>query len=224
MQGTNFLVLLGIVFYLGASFVLWQLLLKEPSPSGGRTRDPARPRPDHPRPRRWPIRLAKALVTLLAGAASGAVTLLVVATVVNAGKAGTLSPPAMLAVWAVGSVVAMLFVGRAPLIRRAVTRTCLALGVQGVALPLATLVSFMVAGTRLASSAGTGGERAVTVLGVRLAGHLPAVWIGLGGFCVGLALVIVGDRARRRVVRRRGASRRFRSSRAGVLSARGRHR
>jgi len=224
MQGTNFLVLLGIVFYLGASFVLWQLLLKEPSPSDARGRNPARPRPDRPRPRRWPIRLAKALVTLLAGAASGAVTLLVVATVVNAGKAGTLSPRAMLAVWAVGSVVAMLFVGRAPLIRRAVTRTCLALGVQGVALPLATLVSFVVAGTRLASSAGTGGEHAVTVLGVRLAGHLPAVWIGLGGFCVGLALVIVGDRARRRIVRRRGASRRFRSSRAGVLSARGRQR
>ena len=224
MQGTNLLVLLGLVFYLGASFVLWQLLLKEPAPSSARGRDPARPRPAHPRPRRWPIRLAKAVVTLLGGAASGAVTLLVVATVVNAGKAGTLSPRAMLAVWAVGSVVAMLFIGRAPLIRRAVTRTCLALGVQGVALPLATLVSFVVAGTRLAGSAGTGGERAVTVLGVRLAGHLPAVWIGLGGFCIGLALVIVGDRARRRVVRRRGATRRFRSSRAGVLSARGRHR
>lgn len=224
MQGTNLLVLLGLVFYLGASFVLWQLLLKEPAPASARGRDPARPRPAHPRPRRWPIRLAKAVVTLLGGAASGAVTLLVVATVVNAGKAGTLSPRAMLAVWAVGSVVAMLFIGRAPLIRRAVTRTCLALGVQGVALPLATLVSFVVAGTRLAGSAGTGGERAVTVLGVRLAGHLPAVWIGLGGFCIGLALVIVGDRARRRVMRRRGATRRFRSSRAGVLSARGRHR
>lgn len=224
MQGTNLLVLLGLVFYLGASFVLWQLLLKEPAPSSARGRDPARPRPAQPGPRRWPIRLAKAVVTLLGGAASGAVTLLVVATVVNAGKAGTLSPRAMLAVWAVGSVVAMLFIGRAPLIRRAVTRTCLALGVQGVALPLATLVSFVVAGTRLAGSAGTGGERAVTVLGVRLAGHLPAVWIGLGGFCIGLALVIVGDRARRRVVRRRGATRRFRSSRAGVLSARGRHR
>ena len=222
MQGTNLLVLLGLVFYLGASFVLWQLLLKEPAPSGARGRDSARPRPA--RPRRWPIRLAKAVVTLLGGAASGAVTLLVVATVVNAGKAGTLSPRAMLAVWAVGAVVAMLVIGRAPLIRRAVTRTCLALGVQGVALPLATLVSFVVAGTRLAGSAGTGGERAVTVLGVRLAGHLPAVWIGLGGFCVGLALVIVGDRARRRVVSLRGASRRFRSSRAGVLSTRGRHR
>jgi hypothetical protein len=224
MPGTNLLVLLGLVFYLGASFVLWQLLLKEPAPSGARGRDPDRPRPARPRPRRWPIRLAKAVVTLLGGAASGAVTLLVVATVVNAGKAGTLSPRVMLAVWAVGSVVAMLFIGRAPLIRRAVTRTCLTLGVQGVALPLATLVSFVVAGTRLAGSAGTGGERAVTVLGVRLAGHLPAVWIGLGGFCVGLALVIVGDRARRRVVRRRGASRRFRSSRAGALSTRGRHR
>lgn len=216
MYGTNLLVLLGLAFYLGASFVLWQLLLKEPTPSASRG--------GRPHPRRWPIRLAKAVITLLGGAASGAATLLVVATVVNAGKAGTLDRSGMLAVWAVGAVVAMLFIGRAPLIRRAVTRTCLALGVQGVVLPLATLVSFVVAGTRLAGSAGTGSERTVTVLGVRLAGHLPAVWIGLGGFCVGLALVIVGDRARRRVVRRRGASRRFRSSRAGVLSSRGRPR
>lgn len=216
MYGTNFLVLLGLAFYLGASFVLWQLLLKEPAPSA--------PRGDRPRPRRWPIRLAKAVITLLGGTASGAATLLVVATVVNAGKAGTLDRSGMLAVWAVGSVVAMLFIGRAPLIRRAVTHTCLALGVQGVALPLATLVAFVVAGTRLAGSAGTGGERTVAVLGVRLAGHLPAVWIGLGGFCVGLLLVIVGDRARRRVVQRRGGSRRFRSSRAGVLSSRGRPR
>ena len=216
MYGTNFLVLLGLAFYLVASFVLWQLLLKEPAPSVSRD--------DRPRPRRWPIRLAKAVITLLGGAASGAATLLGVATVVNAGKAGTLDRSGMLAVWAVGSVVAMLFIGRAPLIRRAVTRTCLSLGVQGVALPLATLVSFVVAGTRLAGSAGTGGERTVAVLGVRLAGHLPAVWIGLGGFCIGLVLVILGDRPRRRVVGRRRASRRFRSSRAGVLSSRGRPR
>ena len=33
MHGTNFLVLLGLAFYLVASFVLWQLLLKEPAPS-----------------------------------------------------------------------------------------------------------------------------------------------------------------------------------------------
>ena len=216
MYGTNFLVLLGLAFYLVASFVLWQLLLKEPAPSVSRD--------DRPRPRRWPIRLAKAVITLLGGAASGAATLLVVTTVVNAGKAGTLDRSGMLAVWAVGSVVAMLFIGRAPLIRRAVTRTCLSLGVQGVALPLATLVSFVVAGTRLAGSAGTGGERTVAVLGVRLAGHLPAVWIGLGGFCIGLVLVILGDRPRRRVVGRGRASRRFRSSRAGVLSSRGRPR
>jgi len=216
MNGTNFLVLLGLVFYLGASLVLWQLLLRDPAPSSSRGA--------RPRPRRWPIRLAKAVITLLGGAASGAVTLLVVATVVNAGKAGTLDRTGMLAVWAVATVVAMLFIGRAPLIRRAVTRTCLALGIQGVALPLATLVSFLVAGTRLAGSARSPGERAVDVLGVRLAGHLPAVWTGLAGFCIGLALVILSDRGRRRVVRRRGAPRRFRSSRAGVLSARGRQR
>jgi hypothetical protein len=212
MPGTNVLVLVGLVFYLAASLVLWRLLLKEPPPTA-----PRRSRP------RWPLRLAKAFATLIGGTAAGAASLLVVATVVNAGKPGTLTTPAMLAVWAVGSVITMLFIGRAPLIRRVVTRACLALGVQGVILPLATLVSFVVAGTRLAGSAGTGGERTVEVLGVRLVGNLPAVWIGLGGFCIGLALVIVGDRAHRRVARRR-ARRRFRSSRAGVISARSRHR
>jgi len=212
MPGANVLVLVGLVFYLAASLLLWRLLLKESPPMG-----PRRSRP------RWPRRLAKALATLVGGTAAGAASLLVVATVVNAGKPGTLTTPAMLAVWAVASVIAMLFIGRAPLIRRVVTRACLALGVQGVILPLATLVSFIVAGARLAGSAGTGGERTVEVLGVRLVGNLPAVWIGLGGFSVGLALVIVGDRARRRVAKRR-ARRRFRSSRAGVISARSRHR
>jgi hypothetical protein len=212
MPGTNALVLVGLVFYLAASLLLWRLLLNEPPPMAPRRRRP-----------RWPLRLAKAFATLIGGTAAGAASLLVVATVVNAGKPGTLATSAMLAVWAVASVIAMLFIGRAPLIRRVVTRSCLALGVQGVILPLATLVSFIVAGTRLADSAGTGGERTVEVLGVRLVGNLPAVWIGLGGFCVGLALVIVGDRARRRVAKRR-ARRRFRSSRAGVISARSRHR
>ena len=219
MHSTNLLVLLAFGLYLLASFVLWKLLLGERGPSGERDRTT-------PRPRRWPIRLAKALVTLLGGTGSGAVTLLAVATVVNAGKPGTLDTRSALAVWAVGSVAAMLFIGRAPMLRRAASRTCLALGVQGIALPAATLLSFAVAGARLARSAGAGdgAERVVTVLGVRLVAHLPAVAVGLVGFCVGLALVIVGDRARRGVLRRRRARRPVRSSRAGVISARARAR
>jgi len=212
MPGTNFLVLVGLLFYLVASLLLWRLLLKEPPPMGPRRRR-----------RRWPLRLAKAFATLAGGAAAGAASVLVITTVANAGRPGTMGSLGMLAVWAVAAVAAMLFIGRAPLIRRAVTRTCLALGVQGVILPLATLVSFIVAGTRLAGSAGTAGERTVEVLGIRLVGSLPAVWVGLGGFCIGLALVIVADRARRRVAKRR-TRRRFRSSRAGVMSARARHR
>jgi hypothetical protein len=155
------------------------------------------------------------------GAATGAVALLIVATIVNAGKPGTMTPEVMLGVWVVAAVATMLFIGRAPLIRRVVTRTCLALGVQGVILPLATLAAFAVAGTRLAGSAGTAGERTVEVLGVRLVGNLPAIWIALGGFVVGLALVVVADRARRRVAGRR-ARRRGRASRAGVMSVRAR--
>lgn len=211
MPDTHALVLVGGILYLAASFVLWRLLLKESPPTA-----PRRHRS------RWPRRLAKAFATLVGGAATGAASLLLIATVANAGKPGTLTTHVMLAVWAVASVIGMLIIGRAPLIRRVVTRACLAVGVQGVILPLATLVSFIVAGTRLADSAGTGGERTVEVLGLRLVGNLPAVWIGLGGFCIGLVLVIVGDRARRRVTKRR-ARRRFRSSRASVISARSRH-
>ena len=88
MHGNNLLVLLAVGLYLLASFVLWKLLLSERTGSG---------RPGHPPgPRRWPIRLAKAMVTLLGGAASGAVTLLAVATVMNAGKPGTLGGRATL--------------------------------------------------------------------------------------------------------------------------------
>jgi hypothetical protein len=210
MPSTNVLVLVGLVIYVVASLVLWRLLLRERPPSARRRNRP-----------RWPRRLAKAVATLVGGTAAGAASLLVVATVIDAGKPGTLTTHEMLAVWAVASVIAMLFIGRAPLIRRVVTRACLAVGVQGVILPLATLLSFVVAGTRLAGSAGTGGERTVEMLGLRLVGNLPAVWIGLGGFCLGLILVIVGDRARRRIAKRR-TRRRFRSSRAGVLSARSR--
>jgi len=217
MPGTNVLVLFGFAVYLVASFLLWQLLLKEPTPSHV---SPGR----RSRPRRWPIRLAKAVATLIGGAASGAASLLVITTVVNAGKPGTMSTDAMRLCWLVASVVAMLFIGRAPMIRRVVTRTCLVLGLQGVLLPLATLLAFLVAGARLAGSAGgAGGERIVEIAGLRLAGNLTAVWTGLGAFFLGLALMLVGDRARRRRGRR-PVVRRLRSSRAGVLSARGRHR
>lgn len=212
MPGTNLLVLFGLVFYLGASLLLWNLLLKEPprvSPRPGRTGHPPR----------WPIRLAKAAGTVLGGTASGGASLLLIATVVNAGKPGTMTTPVKWAVWGVATVLAILFIGRAPLIRRVITRSCLVVGLQAVLLPLATLVSFVVAGARLAGSAGTGGERTVDYLGLRLAGHLPAVWIGLVGFCVGLALLIAGDRIRRHAARRRHA-RRVRVARAGTRSAR----
>jgi len=129
--------LVGGIVYLAASFVLWRLLLKEPPPNGTAPAPLALAAP----PReglRHPGRRA----------ATGAASLLVVATVVNAGKPGTLTTHVMLAVWAVASVIGMLFIGRAPLIRRVVTRACLAVGVQGVILPLGTLVSFIVAGTR----------------------------------------------------------------------------
>jgi len=50
------------------------------------------------------------------GTATGAASLLVIATVVNAGKPGTLTTHVMLAVWAVASVIGMLFIA-APVIR-----------------------------------------------------------------------------------------------------------
>ena len=116
MPGTNLLVLFGLVFYLGASLLLWNLLLKEPPR--------VTPRPERrAHPPRWPIRLAKAMGTVLGGAASGGVSLLLIATVVNAGKPGTMTPPVKWAVWGAATVLAILFVGRAPLIRPSPTRS-----------------------------------------------------------------------------------------------------
>ena len=40
MPGTNVLVLVGLLFYLAASLVLWRLLLKEPLPSAPRRNRP----------------------------------------------------------------------------------------------------------------------------------------------------------------------------------------
>ena len=111
MPGTNLLVLVGLLFYLAASLVLWKLLLREPprlTRRRGRTA----------RPPRWPIRLAKAVATAVGGAASGAVALLLIVTVVNAGKPGTITAPVKWVVWAVAAVLAILFIGRARLIRR----------------------------------------------------------------------------------------------------------
>jgi hypothetical protein len=216
MPGTNLLVLFGLVFYLGASLLLWNLLLKEPArltPRSGRTA----------RPPRWPIRLAKAVATALGGAAAGGVSLLLIAIVVNAGKPGTMSAPVKWGVWTVATALAILFIGRAPLIRRVVARACLTVGLQGVLLPLATLVSFVVAGARLAGSAGTGGERTLDYMGLRLAGQLPAVWIGVGGFCIGLALLLLSDRVRRRAPGRRRSGR-ARPARVGARSIRVRDR
>jgi len=86
MPGTNLLVLFGFLFYIGASLILWNLLLKEPprlTLRAGRTT----------RPPRWPILLAKAVATAVGGAASGAASLLLIATIVDAGKPGTMSAP-----------------------------------------------------------------------------------------------------------------------------------
>lgn len=213
MPGTNLLVLVAFVVYLGASFLLWHILLKEPPP---------RPPPVGRRGQRWPARLAQGLVVMMAGAACGAGSLLVVATIVNAGKPGTLGSAATFGVWVAASLVAAIFVARGRGLGGVVARTCLALGLQGVLLPLATLISFLVAGARLAGSAGTSGERTAVLLGVRLAGSLSAVGLGIGAFCVGMILIVAGDIARRR--RHRPRSRHIRTARAGALSSRSRGR
>ena len=98
MPGTNLLVLVGLLFYLAASLVLWNLLLREPPRLTRR-----RGRTTHPP--RWPIRLAKAVATAVGGAASGAAALLLIVTVVNAGKPGTITAPVKWAVWAVAAVL-----------------------------------------------------------------------------------------------------------------------
>lgn len=197
MSSRNLLILTGFVCYLVASLVLWLVLMREP---WLRPRDPRR------EPRWALMRLAKTFTVIAGGALCGGLVVLLAVTVVNAARPGALSALIALWVWVLSALGAALFLARAGTLRRTAARALMTLGFESLALPVAALTSFLVAGARLATTEGGRADLMAVGLGVRLAGSLGTIGLSIGGLGLGLLLVWLGDRARR-TARRRPLSR-----------------
>jgi len=136
--------------------------------------------------RRRRRKLAKMLVTLVAGSVCGAFWILLIDTAVNPAIPDAMNEPAVLVVGVVTALVAASLLSMANHLSEMVGLSAMAMGFHSLALPIAALISIV-----------AGGAHAV---------DLRAVALSIGGLLVGVVLVIVGDRVLRR--------RRMRSSKA----------
>ncbi|MGH7396019.1 MAG: hypothetical protein ACRELW_00615 [Candidatus Rokuibacteriota bacterium] len=129
--------------------------------------------------------------------------MLLVATVLDGARPGTLTVPLMAGIWAGAGLVMALVLSRPGPPRQLWGRAAIAIGLHGLALPVAAVLSFVVAGMQWSPSNPGNLELSATVLGVRLAATPLAIRVGVGGFVLGLLLLSVGDRALRGLRRSR---------------------
>jgi hypothetical protein len=134
--------------------------------------------------RRRGRKLAKVLVPVVAGSVCGALWILLIDTAVNAAPLGGTHEPAVLVVGVLMAALVMASLLWMPnALGTMVGLAVMAIGCHSLALPIATLISFVVGGAR--------------------AGGLRAGALSVGGLLLGVFLVFVGDR----ILRRRSASR-----------------
>ena len=155
--------------------------------------------------RRRRRKLAKMLVALTAGLVCGAVWLLLVGTVADAAGFDAMEEPAVLVVGLVTALVAALLLSAPDSLTEVAGFSAMAIGLHSLALPVAALISFVVAGAQRVPAASVRPALTAVILRVRLAGDLSTVGLSVGGLLVGLFFVFVGDRLLRR--RRRRSSR-----------------
>jgi hypothetical protein len=156
--------------------------------------------------RRRPRKVAKLLVAFGAGSACGALWVLLVNIVVNAEDSDALDEPAVLVVGLVTALVAAFLLSTPDRLAEVAGLSAMAIGFHSLALPLAALVSFLVAVAQWFLTASARPPlTAALILGARSAGNLRTVSLSLGGLLVGLCFVFVGDRVllRRRLRRSR---------------------
>ena len=140
-----------------------------------------------------------------AGSVCGALWVLVVDTVANATGSDALDEPAVLVVGLVAALVAAFLLSTPDSLAEVAGLSAMAIGFHSLALPLAALVSFLVAGAQWFPTASARPPLTAVILGARSAGNLRTVGLSLGGLLVGLCFVFVGDRVllRRRLRRSR---------------------
>ncbi len=153
-----------------------------------------------------PSTSAKVLVAALAGSVCGALSVLLLSTVIDVARPGTMTVSVTLGVWAATGLAVAICLSRPHALRQAWGQAAVAVGVHALALPIAAAISFVVAGAKWSPVDTTSLELSADVLGVRLAGTSATVRLGVAGFLLGLLLVSVGDRVLRRARVRRSAS------------------
>ena len=156
-------------------------------------------------PRRRRRKVAKLLVAFGAGSVCGVLWVLLVNIVVNAENSDALDEPAVLVVGLVAALVAAFLLSTPDSLAEVAGLSAMAIGFHSLALPLAALVSFLVAGAQWFPTASARPPLTAVILGARSTGNLRTVGLSLGGLLVGLCLVFVGDRVllRRRLRRSR---------------------
>ncbi len=153
-----------------------------------------RPRSSHEEAR------ARRAAALLGGAVCGGLWVLLVRMVLEAAKPEMNTVRIIAAVWITSGLVvgALLMRSAAGSARQTWGRTAIVIGSHGLALPVAAVISFVVAGTRWSPNEVGNLELSATILGVQLAANPIAIRIGFGGFVLGLLLLSIGDRTLRR--------------------------
>ncbi len=140
---------------------------------------------------------------LLAGAVCGGLWALLVGLVLDAANPELNTVRALVVIWIVTGLAVGAWLVRSPVgsARQAWGRAAVVISAHALALPLAAVVSFVVAGARWSPDDVGNLELSATILGVQLAANPTAIRIGFGGFVLGLLLLAIGDRALRRLRR-----------------------
>jgi hypothetical protein len=156
-------------------------------------------------PRRRRRKVAKLLVVFGAGSVCGALWVLLVNTVGNAADSDTLDEPAGLVVGLVAAAAAAFLLSAPDSLTEVAGLSAITIGLHSLALPLAALLSFLLAGAHWVPTAGVRPPLMAVILGARFAGDLRTVGLSIGGLLFGLCFVFVGDRVllRRRLRRSR---------------------
>jgi hypothetical protein len=143
-------------------------------------------------------KLAKVLGALVAGSVCGAFWALLVDTVANGGGSDAMDEPAVLVVGVLTALVAAFLLSTPDSLTKVAGLSAMAIGLHSLALPIAALISFLVAGAQWVPAASARPALTAVILGTRLAGDLRTVGLSVGGFLFGLLFVFIGDRVLRR--------------------------
>ena len=119
-------------------------------------------------------------------------------TICAAARPGVLADPVLVVVGLVVALSGAVLLSSSGRLGEIVARSLMTTGFNCLGLPIAALISFLIAGAQV-SPGGARPELSGVVLGVRLAGDVMTASLSIGGLLAGVLLVFLGDRRLRRI-------------------------